>query len=129
MKERPFQQYYTKALSEFEEAKTTIQKNTDEGLAFYLLQKTVENLLNSLISFYEIPEPEEKYIDFLIEHIENQTTIKFPETLREELFELSFIPYEGGCASSTVYEKRPESFINTVEKLKEFVEEEIPVIS
>jgi len=121
-----YKDYYLEAVSTLEDLKEKLEKNTDEGLSFYLLQLSAERFLKSLLSYYGISFPELEYIDTLIESLEEKTTIRLSE-FKEELYELSFVPYEGGCASSTVYEKRPDSFISTIEKLKRFVEEELPV--
>ena len=98
-----------------------LQKGID--LQFFHLQEAVKNLLKSLLSFYHIDIDVEDHIDLLIELIEEKTTIKLPE--KDTLYDLSFIPFENGCASSIIYEKFPVDFINTVQTLKQFVEEEI----
>ncbi len=98
-----------------------LQKGID--LQFFHLQEAVKNLLKSLLSFYHIDIDVEDHIDLLIELIEEKTTIKLPE--KDTLYDLSFIPFENGCASSIIYEKFPVDFVKTVQILKEFVEEEI----
>ena len=75
------------------------------------------------LSSYHIDIDTEDHIDLLIELIEQKTTIKLPE--KDTLYEISFIPFENGCASSIIYEKFPADFVKTVQILKEFVEEEI----
>ncbi len=125
---KDFKEYFLEGESFYQEAIKSIETSSEEGLNFFLLQKAVENFLKSLMVYYGVTFPQEEYIDLLIESIQQQTTIKFPP-FKEELLELAFVPYEGGCASSTVYEKRPESFIEAVDKLRNFVIEEIPVLT
>jgi len=123
---KDFKEYYLEGVSILEEAKSTIDKVCDESLDFYLLQNSAQKFLKALISYYGVKVEPDDHIDYLIEQIENQTTIKFP-SFKEQLLELAFVPYENGCASSIVYEKRPKSFVEVVDKLKDFVLEEIPI--
>ncbi len=123
---KDYKDYFIEGVSFLEEAENSVKNPKDEGFNFYLIQTSVEKFLKAIMSYYGIKFPEQDYIDLLIEKIEEETTIRFPD-FKDELLELAFVPYEGGCASSTVYEKRPESFLNAVKQLKEFVLDEIPV--
>ena len=123
---KDYKEYFIEGVSFLEEAENSVKNPKDEGFNFYLIQTSVEKFLKAIMSYYGIKFPEQDYIDLLIEKIEEETTIRFPD-FKDELLELAFVPYEGGCASSTVYEKRPESFLNAVKQLKEFVLDEIPV--
>ena len=123
---KDYKDYFIEGVSFLEEAENSVKNPKDEGFNFYLIQTSVEKFLKAIMSYYGIKFPEQDYIDVLIEKIEEETTIRFPD-FKDELLELAFVPYEGGCASSTVYEKRPESFLNAVKQLKEFVLDEIPV--
>jgi len=115
--------YYYQAEKDFEILIDYINNQKGIDLQFYHLQDAVKNLLKSILSFYHVKIDTEDYIDLLIEIIEEKTTIKLPE--KELLYELSFIPFENGCASNIVYEKLPADFIEIVKILKEFVENDI----
>ena len=119
-----YKDLYIDGKNTLEDAKNAVRDCKEEGLCFYLLQQSAEKFLKSLLMYYGVHLPQECYIDTLIEQLEKNTTVKLPP-FKERLIELSFVPYEGGCASSTIYEKRPESFIETLEELKRFVEEEL----
>ncbi len=113
---------YLNGLEEMNYTNELIQKNSPVDLQFYHLQLSVEKFLKSILSFYGV-DTDLKYIDELIELLEQKTTIKLPN--REIFFELSFIPYESGCASQIIYEKFPSDFMEDVRLLYNFVKEEI----
>ncbi len=117
-----YQNFYLNGLEELNYTQELIKKESAIDLQFFHLQLAVEKFLKSLLSFYGV-ETELEYIDELIELLEQKTTIKLPN--KELLYELSFIPYESGCASQIIYEKFPKDFIEDVEILHNFIKEEI----
>jgi hypothetical protein len=117
-----YQTFYVQGIDELEYAVELIKKASPVDLQFFHLKVSVEKLLKSLLSFYGI-ETDLEHIDEIIELLEGKTTIKLPN--KEILNELSFIPYESGCASQIIYEKLPSDFVEDVKLLDKFIKEEI----
>jgi len=117
-----YKNFYAEALNELDYLNELIDKQSPVDLQYFHLQTSVQKFLKSLLSFYGV-ETDLEYIDQLIELLEEKTTIKLPE--RDTFFELSFIPYESGCASQIIYEKLPVDFIEHVNILHNFIKDEI----
>ncbi len=113
---------FSDGLEELNYTNELIKKNAPVDLQFFHLQLSVEKFIKSVLSFYGT-ETDLEHIDELIELLEQKTTIKLPK--KDVLYELSFIPYESGCASQMIYEKFPSDFIQDVKLLHNFIKEEI----
>ncbi len=114
--------YFLNGLEELNYTEELIKKQSPIDLQYFHLQLSIEKFLKSLLSFYGV-ETDLEYIDQLVELLEKETTIKLPN--KEIFTELSFIPYESGCASQIIYEKFPSDFIEYAKNLKNFIKEEI----
>ncbi len=123
---------YTKVYNEA----SNILKNVKDNISYYhpekalpLLKLATEKFLKSIIYFYEIPVNMEFYnIEDLIDLIEDKTTIKLPP-FKDLLIELEYSYCEGGCSNQVFFKNLPTYYLQAVEDLKFFVENELGGLS
>ena len=118
-----FQKYFDKAEEFLNDVKENVQR-FEVNTSFFLLQEASKNYLKSLLSFYEVPFPENQTIEELINQLETKTTIKLPP-VKDLIMELDYAYCEGGCSLNIVYEDLPTKYIQPVEDLREIIINEI----
>jgi len=110
-------------LGEIEELLNT--EFCDDGLVFYHLQNAIQALLKALALEYGIKAEDINSISQLIETIEKQTTVKFPEWI-DQILEVEDMSVSDGCSTSICYDiDMYGDLLEAVEKLKEFVYEKV----
>ncbi len=128
-----YKEAYFKGLEYLSDFQENINRFEPNHLIF-LLQEGVKSLLKSVLYFYEVDIPPQDTIEALIDTLESKTTIKLPQSIKEQLYEIEWIYCEGGCSNdigSLLAKEKLESSLEEInffiEDLKEFVIEEIGI--
>ncbi len=128
-----YKEAFERGLEYLADFKENINRFEPNHLVF-LLQEGIKLLLKSVLYFYEVNIPPQDTIEALIDTLESKTTIKLPQSIKEQLYEIEWIYCEGGCSNdigNLLVKEKLNNYIQEInyliEDLKEFVIEEIGI--
>ena len=127
-----YRDYYKRGVGYLEDFKDNLSFFEPNHLAF-LLQEGVKSLLKSVLSFYDVEfDTNIDSVEYLLDTLEDKTTIRLPSYMKEFLYELDNLYCEGGCSNSigsvvlsSLINDKLEEITIVIDDLRSFVVEEI----